>query len=199
MPAMQGAPSRRNTVLLPGPKPSRKAPQRFRGRAAVVFRAAAVLALTAALAGCEYTYDEGWRPPDAVPAPAITDRSVQSNALRNEPVSEAELADWVDDELLYTDRPAVHMGFGILAGGEVKTDTAAGLPAGTYSLALVCRSHRRVAFTVSSTEYTQVDLSLRCGSIRENVIYLSKESALSFRVESRSLANYAYRLSRLGS
>jgi len=199
MPATQGALSRRNAVSLPGPDPSRKAPQRSRARAAVVLYATAVLASTTALAGCEYTYDEGWRPPDSVPAPAITDRSVQSNALRNEPVSEAELADWVDDELLYTDRPATHLGFGILNAGEVKTDTAAGLPAGTYSLALVCRSHRRVGFTVSSAEYTQVDLSLRCGSMRENVIYLSKESVLSFRVESRSLANYAYRLSRLGS
>jgi hypothetical protein len=164
-----------------------------------VLWATAVLAATAALAGCEYTYNEGWRPPDSVPAPAITDRSVQGNALRNEPVSEAELADWVDEELHYTERPAVHLGYGMLGDGEVRTDTAAGLPAGTYSLALVCRSQRRVAFTVRSDEYTQVDLSLRCGSTRENVIYLSKESALSFRVEGSSLANYAYRLTRLGA
>jgi hypothetical protein len=164
-----------------------------------VLWATAVLASAAALAGCEYTYEEGWRPPDSIPAPATTDQSFQRNPLRNEPVSEAELADWVEEELLYTERPAAHLGFGILAGGEIKTDTAAGLPAGTYSLSLVCRSQRRVEFTVRSDEYTQVDLSLRCGSPRENVIYLSKESALSFRVESRSLANYAYRLTRLGA
>ena len=76
---------------------------------------------------------------------------------------------------------------------------AAGLPAGTYSLGLVCRSQRRVSFTVRTEQYTQLDLSLRCGSTRENVIYLSEDSALSFRVESRSLANYAYRLIRLGA
>ena len=199
MPAKHGAPSRRNTESLPGPNPSRKAPQRIRARTAVVLLAAAVLASTAALAGCEYTYDEGWRPPDSVPAPAVTDQSVQGSPLRNEPVGEAELADWVQAELLYTERPAVHLGFGILTGGEIRTDTAAGLPAGTYLLSLVCRSQRRVAFTVRSDEYTQVDLSLRCGSSRENVIYLSKDSALSFRVEARSLANYAYRLTRLGA
>jgi hypothetical protein len=38
---------------------------------------------------------------------------------------------------------------------------------------------------------------LRCGSTRENVIYLSRESALSFRVEARSDANFAYRLTLL--
>jgi hypothetical protein len=63
---------------------------------------------------------------------------------------------------------------------------------------LACRSQRRVAFRVRSEEYTQVDLSLRCGSTRENVIYLSKDSVLSFRVEPISLANYAYRITRLG-
>jgi hypothetical protein len=199
MPAMQGAPSCRNEVSVPGPHPSRKAPQRIRARAVVVLWATAVLASSATLAGCEYTYEEGWRPPDSVPAPAITDRSVQGTSLRNEPVSAAELADWVDEELLYTDRPAVHLGYGMLGAGEVRTDTAAGLPAGTYSLDLVCRGQRRVAFTVRSDEYTQVDLSLRCGSTRTNVIYLSKESALSFRVEGRSLSNYAYRLIRLGA
>jgi hypothetical protein len=164
---------------------------------AVLFATAALA--SAALAGCEYTYDEGWRPPDAVPAPAVTDQSFQGSPGRNEPVSEAELADWVQVELLYTERPAAHLGFGILDGGEIRTDTAAGLPAGTYLLSLVCRSERRVAFTVRNDEYTQVDLSLRCGSSRENVIYLSSDSALSFRVEARSLANYAYRLSRLGA
>lgn len=196
---MQGAPSRRNAVSLPALTPSRKAPQRNLARAAVVLWASAVLALTAALAGCEYTYEEGWRPPDSVPTPATTDQSFQRNPLRNEPVSEAELADWVEEELLYTGKPAAHIGFGILSGGEIKTDTAAGLPAGTYSLGLVCRSQRLVSFTVRSEQYTQVDLSLRCGSTRENVIYLSEDSALSFRVESRSLANYAYRLIRLGA
>jgi hypothetical protein len=39
-----------------------------------------------------------------------------------------------------------------------------------------------------------VHLSLRCGSKRQNVIYLAKETALTFRVEAQSEANYAYRL-----
>ncbi|MEJ1193846.1 hypothetical protein [Pseudarthrobacter sp. CCNWLW207] len=199
MPAMQGAPPRQNAESLPGPNPPRKAPLRTRARAAVVLWASAALMAAASLTGCEYTYDEGWRPPDSVPAPAITDQSFPRDPLRNEPVTEAELEDWVEEELPYTERPVVHTDFGILTGGEIKSDTAAGLPAGTYALALVCRSQRRVTFTVRSDEFTLVELSLRCGSTRENVIYLSKDSALSFRVEPRSLANYAYRLTRLGA
>lgn len=209
---MQGAPPRRNAVSLPGPNPPRKpCPRtrdphiraqagqtlRTRARAAVVLWATGGLLAAASLAGCEYTYDEGWRPPDSVPAPAVTEQAFQSDRLRNEPVGEDELEGWVEEELPYTERQIVHTGFGILGGGEVKADTAAGLPAGTYALALVCRSQRRVTFTVRSDEFTLVDLSLRCGSTRENVIYLSKESALSFRIEPRSLANYAYRLTLL--
>ena len=59
----------------------------------------------------------------------------------------------------------------------------AGLPVGTYVLALVCRSQRPVTFTVSNEVYTMVDLSLRCGSKRQNVIYLPEETVLTFRVE----------------
>ena len=196
---MQGAPPRHNAVSLPDPNPSRAMPLRTRSRAAVVLWASAVLMAAASLTGCEYRYDEGWRPPDSVPAPAVTDLTFPRDSLRNEPVTEAELENWVDEELPYTERPVVHTDFGILTGGEIKSDTAAGLPAGTYALALVCRSQRRVTFTVRSEEFTLVELSLRCGSTRENVIYLSKDSALTFRVEPSSLANYAYRLTRLGS
>ncbi|HJV97639.1 MAG TPA: hypothetical protein VJ617_00855 [Arthrobacter sp.] len=197
MPAMQGAPLRRNAASRPGPNPPRKSSLRTGARAAVVLWATGALVAAASLAGCEYTYEEGWRPPDSVPAPAVTDQTFRGDLLRNEPVSEAELEDWVEEELPYTERQVVHTGFGILSGGEIKTDTAAGLPVGTYALALVCRSQRRVTFTVRTDEATLMDLSLRCGSTRENVIYLSKESALSFRVEPGSLANYAYRLTRL--
>ena len=199
MPAMQGAPPRRNAVSFPVPNPPRKVRRRTRARTAVVLWASAVVMAAASLTGCEYKYEEGWRPPASVPAPAVTDQTFRGDPLRREPVTEAELQDWVDEELPYTERPVVHTGFGILSGGEVKSDTAAGLPAGTYALALVCRSQRRVSFTVRSDEFTLVELSLRCGSTRENVIYLSKDSALSFRVEPASLANYAYRLTRLGA
>lgn len=193
---MQGAPPRRNAVSVPDPSPSRKASLRIRARAAVGLWATAVLVATASLAGCEYTYDEGWRAPESVPGPAFTE-PVFRDQLRNEPVTEAELEDWVEEELPNIERQLV-MDYGILTGGEIKSETAAGLPAGTYALALVCRSQRRVTFTVRSDQFTLVDLTLRCGSIRSNVIYLSKESALTFRVEPRSLANYAYRLTPIG-
>jgi hypothetical protein len=162
-----------------------------------VLWATAGLVAAGSLAGCEYTYEEGWRPPESVPAPAFTDQSFPNDLLRNEPVTEAELKGWVEEELPFTARQVVHTGSGILAEGEIKSDVAAGLAVGTYALALVCRSQRRVTFTVRDDASTLVDLSLRCGSTRETVIYLSKESALSIRVEPRSLANYAYRLTLL--
>jgi hypothetical protein len=54
-----------------------------------------------------------------------------------------------------------------------------------------------VNFTVRSDALTLVDLGLRCGINRENVIYLSVQTALTITVEARTGANYAYRLRRL--
>lgn len=90
-----------------------------------------------------------------------------------------------------------HRTFGLLRAEEVRTDATVPLPAGTYVLVLVCRSQRRVDFTVRNDEFTMVDLSLRCGSRRESVIYLPKETVLHFQVEAQSPANFAHRLSRL--
>ena len=100
----------------------------------------------------------------------------------------------------YKDRMALAMIAGAERDGLISPgDTIVEYTGGSTgpALALVCRSQRRVTFTVRNDEFTLVDLSLRCGSTRENVIYLSKESSLMFHVEPRSVANFAYRLTRL--
>jgi hypothetical protein len=112
-------------------------------------------------------------------------------------VPEAQLEDWVTRTLPDTAEPAVHAGAGLLRAGEVRTEATPVLETGTYALALACRSQRRVTFTVRSETLTLVDLGLRCGINRENVVYLSAETALSIKVEARTGANFAYRLRRL--
>ncbi|TLM84377.1 hypothetical protein FDW83_06530 [Pseudarthrobacter sp. NamE2] len=158
-----------------------------------------VLAAGAATAGCEYTYDDGrgWSGttepgPTAAPAPVFT-----RDPLRRDPVPEDELDGWVSRTLSDTPQPVVHAGAGLLAAGEVRTEATPVLETGTYALALACRSQRRVTFVVRSDTLTLVDLGLRCGVNRENVIYLSAETALSVTVEARTGANFAYRLRRL--
>jgi len=42
-----------------------------------------------------------------------------------------------------------------------------------------------------------VDLSLRCGTSRVNVVQLPADTVLTVRVESLAPANFAYRVSRL--
>jgi hypothetical protein len=42
-----------------------------------------------------------------------------------------------------------------------------------------------------------VDLSLRCGTSRVNVVHVSEDSVLRVAVEARSDANFAYRISRI--
>ncbi|MFM9276239.1 hypothetical protein ACKAE7_20400, partial [Pseudarthrobacter sp. NKDBFgelt] len=93
-----------------------------------------------------------------------------------------------------TGQPVASAGAGLVAAGNVRTESTPVLGTGTYALALACRSQRRVTFTVRSDSLTLVDLGLRCGINRENVIYLSSETALTIRVEARTGANYAYRL-----
>lgn len=185
------------TSSAPTPGRTARAPLRRNPAAAVVL--SVVLTAGLALGGCEYTYDDGRNRSDVAetgetvaPAPAIT-----RDPMRREPVSEAELEGWVKRTLPDTGHPVVHAGAGLLASGEVRTETTAVVEPGTYALALTCRSHRRVTFTVKSDSLTLVDLGLRCGVNRENVIYLSTETALSITVEARRSANYAYRLRRL--
>lgn len=165
----------------------------------MVLWAAGALLAGASLAGCEYTYDDGANLPDpaASAAPAVTDPVFTRDPRRDEPVTEAGLARWLEEALPDTKRPVMHIGHGLLSGNEARTEEAAGLPAGTYAVGLACKGPRRVTFTVRSDEATLVDVGLRCGSTREYVIYVSGESVVAFRMESRSAANYAYRLTLL--
>ncbi|MHC6593869.1 hypothetical protein [Arthrobacter sp. C152] len=181
-------------VSAPRPVGTPGAPAAVKPAAAVVL--GFVLA-AGALAGCEYTYDDGRAgsvrgTATASPAPAFT-----RDPLQQDPVDEAGLGEWVARTFPDVPQAVVQAEAGLLATGEVRTLASPVLETGTYMLALACRSQRRVTFTVRTETLTVVDLALRCGVNRENVIYLSTASALSFRLEARSGANYALRLRRL--
>ena len=155
-----------------------------------------VLAAAGTLGGCEYTYDDGRNLPGPVeaegtrlPGPVFT-----RDPLQNDPVAAEDVGAWAARTLPDTGQPVASAGAGLLAAGNVRTESTPVLGTGTYALALACRSQRRVTFTVRSDSLTLVDLGLRCGINRENVIYLSSETALTIRVEARTGANYAYRL-----
>jgi len=187
MPSVRGipAPLSRRTARAPrAPKPA----------AAV---ALGLVLAAGALAGCEYTYDDG-RAADAqstatvAPAPAST-----RDPLQQDPVSAADLPDWVFQALPDGTGPVVQADAGILGDGEVQTILSPVLETGTYSLAIACRSQRRVTFTVRTETLTLLDLALRCGINRENVIYLSTDSVLMVRLEARTPANFAFRVRRL--
>ena len=104
---------------------------------------------------------------------------------------------WLTDSQVGPGLQVAHRTFGLLPAKEIRTEATAPLSTGTYVLVLVCRSHRSVEFEVRNIEFTMVDLSLRCGSRSESVIYLSKETVLHVRVKAQSAANFAYRLARL--
>lgn len=198
MPATQGALPPRRAVLRPGRYPSRPVPLRTRVRAAVVRWTAGALVAGAALAGCEYSYDEGWRPAEGAPvAPVVTEPGTPADSWQNDPVSEADMEAWLVESQVGPGVQVVHRDFGLLRAAEVRTGATAPLPSGTYMLVLVCRSQRRVDFKVRNDEFTMVDLSLRCGTRRESVIYLGTETVLRFEVEAQSAANFAYRLARI--
>jgi hypothetical protein len=197
MSAPQGAPPRPNAPALPGFR-LRTLRLRTWVRSAVVLWTAGALLAGASLTGCEYTYDDGWRPAqDVTAAPAVTAAGPSSDYWRRDPVGEAGLNAWLERSQMGEGLDTVHRGYGLLQAQEVHNGTTAALPAGTYLMALLCRSQRRVSFTVSTDDVTVVDLSLRCGARREEVVYLSAESALIFRVEARSAANFAYRITPL--
>jgi hypothetical protein len=198
MPATHGAPPRQRAVLRPGVYPSRPVSLRTRAGAAVVRWTAGALVAGAALAGCEYSYDEGWRPTEGAPvASAVTEPGPPADLWQNDPVSEADMPAWLVESQVGPGVQVVHRDFGLLRAAEVRTGATAPLASGTYMLVLVCRSHGRVDFKVRNDEFTMVDLSLRCGTRRESVIYLATETVLRFEVEAQSAANFAYRLSRI--
>jgi hypothetical protein len=152
--------------------------------------------VAALLGGCEYSYDDGrGELPDA--APAVTDPVLPRDPLENEPVSGQELTEWAKEVLPDAEGQVFHTSYGSVARGRSKTESTKQLPGGTYSLTLACRSERRVTFTIRDAEFALVDLSLRCGTSRVNVVHLDEDSVLRVTVEALSDANFAYRISRI--
>jgi hypothetical protein len=172
-------------------------PLRSRGTLTAVVLAVA-LACTSGLAGCEYEYDDGLSA-RAVPSHAttFTDAALPPDPGLNRPVTGPELKHWVTEVLPETQGQVFHTGYGLLDAGATRNETTTQLPSGTYALTLVCRSTRRVSFTIVDKESILVDLSLRCGTSRVNVVQLGTDTVLKVRIVSLALANFAYRVSRI--
>lgn len=157
-----------------------------------------LLVLGLALAGCAYEDDDGSASGRAaVSVPASTDPALPRDPTVNQPVSGAELDSWVAQVLPQSEGQVFHTNFGILEPEEEREETTANLPEGSYALTLACRSPRRVSFSVSLADTELVDLNLRCGNSRVNVVYLPPDVALHIKVEAKSGANFAYRVSRI--
>ena len=70
-------------------------------------------------------------------------------------------------------------------------------PAAPDTVTLACRSTSRVAFSVRNEEEELIDLNLRCGTSRVNVVSLAADTVLTVKMEAISAANFAYRVNRL--
>ncbi|MET3810184.1 DUF6023 family protein [Arthrobacter sp. UYEF3] len=171
--------------------------QRSHGQAAAVALTASVIAavLSCGLSACEYEYDDG-HSAGTSRSPTFTDAALPQDPARNRPVTGAELDRWVADVLPETQGQVFHTGNGLLDAGATRNETTTQLPSGTYAITLVCRSTRRVSFTIADKESVLVDLSLQCGTSRVNVVQLAADTVLSVRIESLAPANFAYRVSR---
>ena len=157
-----------------------------------------MLAVVTALAGCAYEYDDGFASgTESAPAPAFTDAALPQDPSTRWPVSGAELDAWLAEVLPATEGQVFHTGYGTLEADEVREETTAPLPSGSYSLTLACRSPRRVSFSIGHENKELVDLNLRCRTSRVNVVYLPEGSVLTIRVEATAGANFAYRVTRI--
>lgn len=150
------------------------------------------------LTGCEYTYDDGLpqSAPRSTEASAAPSPEPSHDPLRRAPVTPDGVAGWVARTMPAASQPAVHAGAGLLAPGEVREEATPVLAAGTYALAVACRSLRRVVFTVRTDAMDLADVALRCGINRESIVYLASDTAVQVTLEAGSAANYAYRFRR---
>ena len=179
------------------PGPVTKVPRQRTAAAAVVLSVA--LFLGALLTGCEYQYpDDHWN--DDTPAASVlpaTDAALPQDPGLRRPVTGAELDAWARQVLPEAQGQVFHTGYGSLDPGVPRSETTTPLPQGSYSLTLACRSSTSVSFIVSDVENDLVDLSLRCGTSRVNVIYLSADAVLTVTVNADAPANFAYRVTRI--
>ena len=156
------------------------------------------LAMNVALAGCAYEYDDGFAGGTAsASAPPFTDAALPQDPSTRLPVSGAELDAWLAQVLPATEGQVFHTGYGTLAADEEREETTSNLPAGSYAITLACRSPRRVSFSVRHDDVELVDLRLRCGKSRVNVVYLPADTVLTITVEANAGANFAYRVSSI--
>jgi hypothetical protein len=169
-------------------------PARSPAAAVVLFL---VLASSIALSGCEYSYDDGRGALPVDTAAPITDAALPRDTRLNLPVSGAELDAWAREVLPDAEGQVFYTDHGTVEEDEEEEMSTGQLPSGTYALTLACRSERRVAFTVRDAEFALVDLSLRCGTSRVNVVHVAKDSVLRITVEARRDANFALRVSRI--
>jgi hypothetical protein len=169
-------------------------PARSPAAAVVLFL---VLASGTALSGCEYSYDDGRGALPLDTAAPITDAALPRDTRLNRPVSGAELDAWAREVLPDAEGQVFYTDHGTVEEDEEEDMSTGQLPSGTYALTLACRSERRVSFTVRDAEFALVDLSLRCGTSRVNVVHVAKDSVLRITVEARRDANFALRVSRI--
>ncbi|MDR7082610.1 hypothetical protein J2X01_001899 [Arthrobacter ginsengisoli] len=156
------------------------------------------LVLGTVLAGCAYEYDDGFASgTESASAPAFTDAALPRDPMFNQPVTGAELDAWVAEALPEAEGQVFHSNYGTLAAAEEREETTANLPEGSYAVTLACRSPRRVSFSVGHADTELVDLSLRCGTSRVNVVFLPADVVLHIKVEAKAGANFAYRVSRI--
>jgi hypothetical protein len=172
-------------------------PRQRTASAAVVLLVA--LLLCSLLAGCEYV-DENDHWDDETPAasapPSTGTARVQDPALRL-PVTGAELDEWVKQVLPDAEGQVFHTSSGSLEADAERSETTKQLPGGTYTVTLACRSTSRVSFSVRNGADELIDLNLRCGTSRVNVVYLSADAVLTVKMEANDAANFAYRVSRI--
>lgn len=156
------------------------------------------LLLGTAVTGCAYDYDDGFAggpPPASAPGPS--DAALPHDPTATQPVTGAELDSWVAQVLPGAEGQVFHSNYGTLAAAEEREENTVTLPEGSYALTLACRSPRRVSFSISHDDIELVDLNLRCGSSRVNVVYLPADVVLHIKVEANEDANFAYRVSRI--
>jgi hypothetical protein len=167
--------------------------------AAAAVTACSVLILGTGLTACAYEYNESAASDGPPPSSArtYTEAAIPLDPKRNVPVSGAELEAWAKQVLPDAAGQVFHTSYGSLGADEARNETTTALPEGSYALTLACRSSRRVSFRISKGEADLVDLTLRCGTARVNVIYLSADAILTVTVAADAAANFAYRVSRI--
>ena len=170
-----------------------KVPLKRRPLAAVVL--SSVLA-AAALAACEYTYDDGRAPLPERP-PVMTDPVLPRDPGADRTVSGEALKAWAQEAVPDGSGQSFYLSYGFLGSGESRTERTVQLPAGTYSVSLACRGARRTSYAVQDGSDAVIDLTMECGMTRVNVVELPRSSVLVVTVEAPRRANFAYRVSRI--